>query len=341
MIRRKTVFVVGAGASFELGLPLGETLLQRIADALDYRIDYSEVSGGSKEILRALGAAAGQNGIEFREYVNAALRVRTAAHLGLSIDNIVHQQNSDHLLVEVAKIAIAYQILSAEEASCLRIPDQPSEPTWPEIRGTWLGRFAQILVQDVTKSNLDIIFDNISIISFNYDRTIRRALPNILTSQFGISDVAASELAKRLKIFHPYGSLGGLYWEDTSNIVQFGSPQTANLLQVSKNIRTFTEQTRDGEKLSAMKTALSSADQIVFLGFGYLSQNMQLILSNVHGCAMSVTGTSLGLSEPDTEIVSNQVSQFFKTEFRPHKTPYLRPLKCHEFLRENFRSITA
>jgi len=341
LIRRRTVFVVGAGASFELGLPLGETLLQRISDALDFRVEYSDVSGGSKEIVRALMNAAHQDRVDFREYLDAAKRVRLGAHLGLSIDNVVHQQNSDSLLVEVAKIAISYQILEAEEASCLKIPDNHSDVTWPKIRGTWLGQFAQILVQDATRDNLDGIFENVSIISFNYDRTIRRALPNILISQFGISDNAASELGKRLKIFHPYGSLGDLPWEETSNVVNFGCPHQANLLNVARNIRTFTEQTLDAERLSAMRSALSGADQIIFLGFGYLSQNMELILNGVIGSAMSVMGTSLGLSEPDTEIVSGQVSQFFKTEFRPHKSPYLRPLKCHEFLRENFRSITA
>ena len=35
MIRSNTVFVVGAGASFELRFPLGDTLLAEIGKALD------------------------------------------------------------------------------------------------------------------------------------------------------------------------------------------------------------------------------------------------------------------------------------------------------------------
>jgi hypothetical protein len=37
MFQKATVFVVGAGANHELGLPVGETLMNEVRDALDFR----------------------------------------------------------------------------------------------------------------------------------------------------------------------------------------------------------------------------------------------------------------------------------------------------------------
>jgi len=35
MLKSRTVFVIGAGASFELGMPVGDTLRGLIADAVE------------------------------------------------------------------------------------------------------------------------------------------------------------------------------------------------------------------------------------------------------------------------------------------------------------------
>lgn len=84
------MFVVGAGASFELGLPLGETLLKEVATALNYRIENFAVTGGSREIWNAISNHCSENRGNLNEYFDASQRVKDAAYLGLSIDNVVH-----------------------------------------------------------------------------------------------------------------------------------------------------------------------------------------------------------------------------------------------------------
>lgn len=341
MIRSQTIFVVGAGASFELGLPLGDTLLEGIGKGLNYTVDPFGRSGdGDQRVYREFEREAQKTGRSLAKYIEAAWRVRDAAHLGLSIDNVIHQQKDDELFSWCAKLAIAQRILMAESKSSLRVHENNRRMTWPEVRGTWLGGFAQLLVQDVEKRNVENIFDKVSVISFNYDRTIRRFLPYALASQFALALNFANEVSGKLKIFHPYGSLGKLPWEGSGDANEFGC-QRCSLASVANNILTFTERVADDESLAEMQAAISSAKRVVFLGFGYLAQNMELLTRGVEGQARQVLGTSYGLSDPDRQLVNSQLGYLFEERQRGFKEAQLSSLKCADFIRENFRSLTS
>ena len=41
----KTVFIIGAGASTEVGLPVGDELKHKIAELLDIEIDFPQTKG--------------------------------------------------------------------------------------------------------------------------------------------------------------------------------------------------------------------------------------------------------------------------------------------------------
>lgn len=60
MFKSKTVFIVGAGASCEAGLPSGDTLKERIAELLDIRFNDwgSDQISGDRRIVKALREAA-------------------------------------------------------------------------------------------------------------------------------------------------------------------------------------------------------------------------------------------------------------------------------------------
>lgn len=332
MFQTKTVIVVGAGASCELGFPSGEMLLKQIANALDIRLSSgSNMDHGDSRVYEAYRRlATGSDGRmgSVNIYQHAGWRVRDAAHLGLSIDNVINQFDDDPLVAQIGKLAIAQQILRAEQNSILKLPRNSVESLsiLVDARSTWLGGFAQLLVQDKTRRTLDDLFDNVSIISFNYDRSIRRFLPLALMSQFGMAEAEANDLAKNLPIFHPYGSLGPLPWEKPRGGVQFGDADHAPLIKVAERLRTFTEQVGDGEDLIAMRQAIAEASQIVFLGFGYHRQNMALLAQGVIGSASRVYGTAMGLSEEDGKVVIDQLKYFIPRDDRMFIKPKLSSL---------------
>jgi hypothetical protein len=344
MIRTPTVFVVGAGASCELGFPAGAALLRDIATALDIRFDYDRMASGDSRIFDAFEQLArnpdGRRG-NVNTYLHTSWRIRDAAQLGLSIDNIINQLDNDPLVPACGKLGIARQLLLAEKESIIRINrDDPSAFPLSEVRSTWLGRFAQLISQDMQASALDRIFGNVSIVSFNYDRSIRRTLPYVLASQFAIGEEAAQALSRQLKIFYPYGSLGGLPWEvGYQDGVGYGEADTASLVKVASTLRTFTEQIEDTGQLAEMRNALSSAERLVFLGFGYHRQNLDLLTAGVRPDAKRIYGTSLGLSASDTEVVRNQLSFFYRD--RTRRDVVLLPEKCVTFMDEHFRTFVS
>ena len=332
---------MGAGASCELDFPSGSALLAQIASALNFRTSGFDLISGDQKLHHLFHTLATDQ-MSTELYLGSAYKIAEAARLGLSIDNVIHQLDHDLLVPVCAKLAIARHILLAENSSELRIaPDRKDAVPLSSLRATWLGRFVQLLVQDKQRSQLEDIFANVSVISFNYDRTIRRFIPFALSSQFGLPEEEARALARTLRIYHPYGSLGPLPWEHREGGVEFGDEDTATLPLVAQNLRTFTEQIEDGEELADMRLMLSTAQRIVFLGFGYHTQNVELLERNVEPNATSVFGTSLGLSESDEQVVAGQLNFFFRPHFRPHKDAVLRSLPCVEFLDQHFRTLVS
>jgi hypothetical protein len=343
VIKRKTVFVVGAGASFELKFPLGEELVLQIGKALKFSPStFGETtSTGDKDLWQTIKRHASQGQSSLGEYLQAALKVSAASHLGISIDNIVHQLGNQPLVAVCAKFGIARRILDAEASCALRETDEQPSFQWAEARGTWLGGFAQLLVQDLQRTSLEGIFQNVSIISFNYDRNVRRFLPLVLQSQFGIEESEARELSKGMRIFHPYGSIGPLPWEGLPAAVAYGKCRLETMLTAAGNLRTFTEQIEDESHLADMRAALSEAERIVFLGFSYLPQNMELLTRGMVGSADQIMGTCYNLSAPDQTLVAHKLGHFFPVGARSYREARLSDMVCAQFIRENFRTLAS
>lgn len=107
MFEQKTVFVIGAGASHEIGMPLGEGLKGRISEFLRWDRSYS---GGLREMCkRGLPDSTG-----FRE---AALAIVEGLPNAISIDNFLHTHAKNEMIVRVGKIAIVKCIIDSERES--------------------------------------------------------------------------------------------------------------------------------------------------------------------------------------------------------------------------------
>ena len=164
------------------------------------------------------------------------------------------------------------------------------------------------ILQDriVVSENMQDVFSNLCIINFNYDRCIEQYLFYAVQNLFQIDERAASELMRRLKIFHPYGHVGPLPFRQ-AGAVQFGA-NYGELHSLSEKIRTFNEQIEEGEELRAMRDEVAKARRIIFLGFHFHQQNMELLKppSPKRGTA-SVYATALDRSDADTQIIERQI----------------------------------
>jgi len=319
MFEKKTVFVVGAGASKESGLPTGPELADRIARLLHFEFSISAPPKGDLDFYYAIKNHFKDND-SISAHLEAADQISKSVRLVSSIDNYIDIHRHDSRISALGKAAIAYSILDCENRSILQSDPQSQtrKLNLDQFKENWLLHFGRALVSNVPLEAVNSIFQNISIICFNYDRCIEQFLTVWLQSVYGIDSVRSRETVKSLKIIRPYGSISEL------TTIPFGCTSTRRtIFRHSENIKTYTQQNEDAELGEAMHEAMRSAETIVFLGIAYHPQNMRMLRTNLPWNVERILASAIGFSVSDAQDIKaelhkmtypRQNSQDFKIE---------------------------
>lgn len=352
MFKSKTLLVVGAGASCEAGFPSGEKLKVEIANILDIRFDdwgSRLVSGDHKmvEAFRQAAREAGDPRENINPYLHKAWRIRDVVPAAaISIDNFLDAHRGDAQMELCGKLGIVKSILDAERSSKFRAHREgDSSFRLNDLLGTWYVGFLQMLTEGITKDDVGRVFENLSIITFNYDRCIERFLCQGLADYYDLTDSEAQNLVSELPIYHPYGKVGPLPWQSNVGAVPFGSDR-ANLIELSKQIKTFTEGLDDAQLRGGIHDAVGEAEVIVFLGFAFHPLNMELLTPGYATAAQRIYATTLGLSDSDEAVIEDDIQKMLGLDNLaffddPSLKPDMAKLTCGDFFRHYFRSISA
>jgi SIR2-like domain len=345
MFRTPTTIIVGAGASADYRFPLGSGLRTKIADLINIGFEDfgSSLQSGDHiivECLREVSRQIGQNG-NINNFINSARSMAAAMPLALSIDNYLDAHKDDPNTIICGKLAIARAILMAEKESSLWFDHRHADSfNLTTVEKTWLARFVNALTEGVSTSNLDKIFENVTIISFNYDRCIKHFLQNALKTYYRLDDEYATDLLKTLRIYHPYGSTGELPWEE-QNGVRFGSDQLhGRLLQIAYKIKTFTEQIEDETLVAQMRSSTQTAGHIIFLGFGFHRQNIELVSAERPRSCQRIFATAMNISISDKAVIENALRGAFEPEYRSIDIK-MHDGDCPSLFDNYWRSITS
>lgn len=285
MFRSKTLFVVAAGASKELGLPIGSELKSQIASTLqqDHATDSlfvdTVISSSILHYLQNNQVAPGSRVDPFQKLLKDAHHLASNMPLAPSIDNFLNTHRDNVNIVTLGKVSIARCILRAENKSHLYSRDHGiySLPLKNgDFTSAWHVLLWQQLNSEITVDNVDAIFENVSFVVFNYDRCLEHFLYLSLCTYYNLPPDHAAQIMKSANIVHPYGKIGGLPWETDTIKVEFGSSNTLRLYDVAMELRTFTESTDEGI-VREIKNMVRAAESIVMLGFGFLDQNIDLL----------------------------------------------------------------
>lgn len=313
MFTRKTVFVVGAGASTDFKLPMGSDLKLDIGRKLDIYFDGYELKSGDRRIVETIRAIGRKNDVDPNKFVRAGRSIAAAMPQSISIDNFLHTHSHDEDIVFMGKLAIATCILDAERGSSLMIDQSRGETSigFTTNQTTWLNTFFQMLCEGVTLAESSSIFDNVSVVTFNYDRCIEHYLPHALANYFRIDIERANELTSKLQILHPYGQVGRLPWQmGADTAIAYGDkPNIETHPRLAAQIRTFTERVRDDDTLDKIRLALSEAVQVVYLGFSYGQMNMDLMQIETSVVPKKVYGTCYKMSSPNTHASKEHIAR--------------------------------
>ncbi len=264
--------------------------------------------------------ASSANEMEWVEVCNAFCK---ALQTNDSIDSFIFAHMSDDKFVKLAKLAIAYQIAKGEfdhdfiprnreisESDELPSVVKEFEPGW--LRSIW-----SILVDGIDRDNVDGIFDNLSVVSFNYDRVFQIGLFRFLVwSQLCVPQ-RARDLVNRIEIVFPYGCIAPWDQKIAYNVLE----NIMLLDDFSNNIKTFGE-SRDEEVVQNVHGLLQAAETIVFLGFSFHKQNNVFIPDMPRSPGKNVFFTSRGLSYPSRHDIKDRlISKFFNGNQVLHHSP--------------------
>ena len=119
----KTVYIVGAGASSEAGLPIGNKFIKKITQLLNIEHDITgRLKSGDGTIAQALrnhvASPEGRPG-DIGPYLQGAHHIRKALSQAISIDNFIDQHRGNEKIAVCGKLAIAKVILDEENGSRL------------------------------------------------------------------------------------------------------------------------------------------------------------------------------------------------------------------------------
>ncbi len=241
MITKPTVLILGAGASKPYGFPTGPELKNLVLERFQSRSEdlYKEFEymGFDRSTVTEFCDALHQSGVKS---VDAFLEHRTE-------------------FVGIGKTAISEALIPYEEQS--RLFGRGAD---------WYGHLLDALNSPMERFQENLL----SVLTFNYDRSLEWYLYRALRARFGISTEQAVALLGELPIVHLYGTLGGRPWERGARPYEPSGGRKA-IYASRDSIKIIHEDVRDDPEFGRAILALTNAQRIVFLGFGYSRINIQ------------------------------------------------------------------
>jgi len=215
---------------------------------------------------------------------------------------------------EIGKLAIASVLLNHEEPSNLIV--QPDD----SANGKWYGLLIEAF--GISRDSVKNTRENLSIITFNYDRSLEHFLYSSFSSTLDLEPQDYEELVMEIPLVHFYGGLGRYPFPSTNQSfsntsVSYGIDsqepiRNATLQNASVTLRTPSEVNVKTDGIALLSRRLiSEADRVVFLGFGYHPKNLELLFLDNKLENQELMGTTMGLLPNKIENVRN----FFDSSF--------------------------
>lgn len=250
MIKKKTVIILGAGASIPYDFPSGRNLLLLICSVLK-----SQNPGTRSMIVEALNDRKSGCAVEkiMRDFPS-----ELEDSMQPSVDLFLEHRKE---YMEVGKLAIAANLIPFERPDTLII--RGKDMKWYE----YLYQRLQLTPENIRETNL-------SIITFNYDRSFEYFFFNAFKNSFGLSNDEAAEMCKEIEPIHLYGTLGKLK-EIHGSGRQYTHNINPSILKVAADSIKIMSQGAYNEELEKAQAVIGKAQLIMFIGFGYHEVNIK------------------------------------------------------------------
>ena len=290
----RSVFIIGAGASNEIGMPIGTDLRNNIIDILTKVKNHrtSRVLGGNKSSLDMELPdhikAARDAILEYKRYsikeVDKSIfnldEIIISLELTSSIDNLLYDFRDVPEIQAIGKIAIVSAILRAE-SDCALGKTSNNHKIKPTLEGTW---YYSLFLELNKQANLNTFIrrlSNVYFIIFNYDRTLEYYFYNSIRRFYKTTADETADIINNMNIYHPYRQVGFLEFQREEIKTEFGFIDIDNIYAISSLIKTFMlDNFNDDEDYKKARSFLYEAEKIFLLGFAFYPQNIDLLFPN-------------------------------------------------------------
>ena len=276
MIKKKILFITGAGSSFDFGFPTGQSLITKIMNENWNRF------GDNK-----LGLEISEG--DFRSFRDK-LKFSNTPSIDIFIAN-----NPDY--VDLSKSLIAKIIGEHESKAITKL-----------FESSWLKYIWNKMIEGCV--NIDDFFDgtNAKFLTFNYDRTLELFFILSIANFFNIKMDSQQYqiILEKIPIVHVFGKVGNLPWEDGNKTRPFENNTPGAYLtwrKVGQELKTIYE-TKESEKHSEIIEMINDSDEVYFLGFGYNTFNLELLDIKNWSESKYISGSRYGMSDSEIKDVN-------------------------------------
>jgi hypothetical protein len=274
MLTKKTVFVLGAGASVPFGFPIGAELSSQIVTALN-------PGNQAFNVFQHLSLFTESEITTFRE---------TFFFSGKnSIDAFLEHRPE---FMAIGKAAIA----------AVLIPYEYDRSVFGYPNDNWLRYTFNQLITTFE----EFAENKLSFVTFNYDRVVEHFFFTSLLNSYGRTEDDCRSVLERIPVVHLHGRLGYLPWQQTESRPFAQVIDKSTIEQCMRHIKIIHEDIRDGRdaEFTEAKRLLAEAERIYFMGFGFNRTNVErLDLANLPP-GKTIYSTSIGFTPPEIAVVA-------------------------------------
>jgi hypothetical protein len=299
LIRKPTLFILGAGAHCPYKLPDGGSLYNQIIKALPHKQEPMR-AGVVGTSLRELYLLLYGQRLPLPDYLLVNFRNAMQGSGFPSIDSFMYQHRGVEGFPDIGRLAVPYVL-------------RPQEFKEAFQRGTVIGKdgkdqdwmsYVFRLMLDDTNGLEDFLDKNkVAFITFNYDRTLQHFFYIRIKHTFNLEPAAALAALKRIEIVHVYGSFG----EYDPNKVK-DEPLIAQDLQTAgRTIHLMYEQRGENSGVERAKQLLNTHyKRWVFLGFAFDSANIKVLGLDRTAPGIHISAARYGMPEGEWKRIQTQ-----------------------------------
>jgi len=334
MVEKRTVFILGAGASCPYGFPTAKGLRGKIVG--EFVAAYEHLLN-EREKLGVAGINDGYPSPAEAKCFVGCFDVSSTESIDLFLSR--HPQ-----FEKIGKIAIALTILNAEHSSQFRERAKVNED--------WYFHLFNRLTRELAGRDGYQGFGNsdVAFVTFNYDRSLEYFLFSSLLHAFeGADPLKIEEQILRVPIIHVYGRVAPVRLHDSGEqrLAEYGLKygreidrfSMVNFLNVIDYLYVVREE-RANPELEKARGQIAQAERLFFLGFGYARENLAaLAIPGVLSPKQHIHGTAMGYVPAEIQKIENALGQALGAGKKDGSNliyqVHIRPCDCLGLLRES------